>query len=283
MAYSPIFNFACHDVTQIGEQELTVVANDKYSLNSAALIFETIAKKGVKKLSGIKVAEFAVLFAAAKRDSDVALANEFAILCENAGLDYAETIKLVENDACTTCSAPTISEETNRDESYLLLESAENLNTKLRLPMLTRQVNEDMIRHAIVLTQDALRNGGRTLRRARVALLGAVEPGTAAAAFVELLEAKGAKVRRYDPYGSGVEQPESGSSLKKTLNETVEGTDCVVILSSQEQLKRLNLKKLRALMKSPAALVDLAGVTEPAKVEHEGFTYRGLGRGAWKK
>jgi UDP-N-acetyl-D-mannosaminuronic acid dehydrogenase len=283
LAYSPIFNFVCQAVKQIGDQELTVVANDKFSLNSAALIFETIAKKGVKRLSDIKVAEFAVLFAAAKRDSDVALANEFAILCENAGLDYVGMLKLVENDACETCSAPTISEEDNRDESYLLLESAENLNTKLRLPMLARQVNEDMIRHAIGLTQDALRSCGRTLRRARVALLGSVEPGTAAAAFVELLEAKGAKVKRYDPYGSGGEQPEGSSSLKKTLNETVEGTDCLVILSAQEQLKRLNLKKLRALMKSPAALVDLAGVTEPAKVGHEGFTYRGLGRGAWKK
>jgi UDP-N-acetyl-D-mannosaminuronic acid dehydrogenase len=283
LAYSPIFNFVCQAVKQIGDQELMVVANDKFSLNSAALIFETIAKKGVKRLSDIKVAEFALLFAAAKRDSDVALANEFAILCENAGLDYVGMLKLVENDACETCSAPTISEEDNRDESYLLLESAENLNTKLRLPMLARQVNEDMIRHAIGLTQDALRSCGRTLRRARVALLGSVEPGTAAAAFVELLEAKGAKVKRYDPYGSAGEQPEGSSSLKKTLNETVEGTDCVVILSVQEQLKRLNLKKLRALMKSPAALVDLAGVTEPAKVEHEGFTYRGLGRGAWKK
>jgi UDP-N-acetyl-D-mannosaminuronic acid dehydrogenase len=283
LAYSPFFNFVCHSVTQIGDQELTVVANDKFSLNSAALIFETIAKKGVKRLSDIKVAEFAVLFAAAKRDSDVALANEFAILCENAGLDYVETLKLAENSACETCSTPTISEEDNRTESYLLLESAENLNTKLRLPLLARQVNEDMIRHSVGLTQDALRNGGRTLRRAKIALLGAMEPGTAAAAFAELLKAKGAKVSRYDAYGSGSEPSEEDSSLKKTLNEAVEGTDCIVILSALEQLKRLNLKKLRAVMKSPAALVDLAGVTEPTKVEHEGFTYRGLGWGAWKK
>jgi UDPglucose 6-dehydrogenase len=107
--------------------------------------------------------------------------------------------------------------------------------------------------------------------------------GTAAATFVELLEAKGAKVNRYDPCSAGVEQPEGRTLLKKTVNEAVETTDCVVILSAQEQLKRLNLKKLRALMKSPAALVDLAGVFEPSKVEKEGFIYRGLGRGAWKK
>jgi hypothetical protein len=63
----------------------------------------------------------------------------------------------------------------------------------------------------------------------------------------------------------------------------VEGTDCIVILEEQDQLKRLNLKKLRAVMKSPAAIIDLAGAIEPSKVEEVGFTYRGLGRGAWKK
>jgi hypothetical protein len=36
-------------------------------------------------------------------------------------------------------------------------------------------------------------------------------------------------------------------------------------------------------MKKPAAIVDLVGIIEPQKVEKEGFTYRGLGRGAGKK
>jgi UDP-N-acetyl-D-mannosaminuronic acid dehydrogenase len=270
-------------IMHVGDPEVTVAANDKHSLNAAALIFETVTEKKVKKIPEVKMAELAVLFAAAKRDLSVALANELAMFCENAGVDYTETAELTEKAGCETGSAPNISEEINRNEAYLLLENAENMNTKLRLPVLARQVNEDMSRHAMNLTQDALRCGGKTLRRARVALLGAAEPGTAAAAFMKLLEAKGAKVSRYDPNGSTSEQTESGSSLKKTLNETAEGADCVVILSPQEQLKRLNLKKLRAVMKSPAALVDLAGVVEPGKVESEDFTYRGIGRGAWKK
>jgi len=29
--------------------------------------------------------------------------------------------------------------------------------------------------------------------------------------------------------------------------------------------------------------VDLAGTVEPAKAEKEGFIYRGLGKGTWKK
>jgi UDP-N-acetyl-D-mannosaminuronate dehydrogenase len=149
--------------------------------------------------------------------------------------------------------------------------------------LLARQINEEMVKHALNLTQDALHVGGKTLRRAKIALLGAAETGTGAAVLIELLESKGAKISRYDPLGSGNENSDVAASIKKTLNETAEGTDCVIILKEQEQFKRLNLKKLKAIMKSPAALIDLSGLIEPTKAENEGFIYRGIGRGVWKK
>jgi len=43
------------------------------------------------------------------------------------------------------------------------------------------------------------------------------------------------------------------------------------------------LNRLKHIMKMPAAIVDLTGTFEPDKVEKEGFTYRGLGRGVWTK
>ena len=281
VAYNPIVYSFQNPLKQIGEEELTVAADDKSSLNAAALIYQTIAKKGVKKIGNVKTAELAMLFAAVKTDVNEALVNEMAIFCEEAGIDFAEIIKLLENSLCDTAVVPTISEENNRDKAYLLLENVENFDAKLRLSRLARQINEDMVRYAANLTQEALRDSGKTFRRAKVALLGAAEPGTAGAAFVDLLKAKGAKVSRYDPDGSAGTQQEAESLLKKTLNETVEGTDCVVILSGKEQLKRLNLKKLRALMKSPAALVDLVGAVDPENAE--GFSYRGLGRGNLEK
>jgi UDPglucose 6-dehydrogenase len=120
-----------------------------------------------------------------------------------------------------------------------------------------------MVRHAVNLTQDALRSCGKTLRRARVAVLGTAKPKTTAMIFVKMLEKKGAKISLYDPWLSKNEQPDMARVLKKTLKETVEGTDCVVLLTEQDQFKRLNLEKLRAVMKMPAAIVDLAGIIEP--------------------
>ena len=282
LAYNPLQNPTAPVNRHIGDRELRVAAVDKSSLNSACLVFETIAKKGVKRISDMKIAELTALFASARRDANLALTNELAVFCENAGVDYMETLKLVDNYGCEMIDLPTIVEGNNRNEAYLLLESAENSNSKLRVTSLARQVNEEMIKHAVNLTQNTLRSCGKTLRRARIALLGTAIPETAAEAFTEMLAAKGAKITSYDP--EGAEAGETGAhSVKKTLNETVEGADCIIILIEQDQFKHLNFKKIRALMRPPVALIDLAGIIEPSKAEGEGFAYRGFGRGVWKK
>ena len=281
LVYTPIQISDGQPVASIANQELKVAAIDSASLDAASTVLGVITKKGVKQIPDVKTAELAVLFTVAKQDANIALANELAMFCESAGLDYFEVLKLL--DMRETSFFPTIAEEDNRSEAYLLLENAENLNTKLRLSALARQINEDMARHAVNLTQDTLRSCGKTLRRARVAVLGTAKPRTATDTFVRMLETKGAKTSLYDPLFSKNELLDATRALKRSLNEAVEGTDCIVILTGQDQFKRLNLKKLQALMKKPAAIVDLVGIIEPQKVEKEGFTYRGLGRGAGKK
>jgi UDPglucose 6-dehydrogenase len=183
-------------------------------------------------------------------------------------------------DADASTFQPTIIEEENKNEAYLLLESAEAINVKLKLPALARQINEDMVKHAVNLTQDALRSCGKTLRRSRVAVLGAANPLSTVNVFIKMLGVKGAKVSLYDPKAKK-EQSDS-HVVKPRLSDTVEGADCIVILSGQEQINRLNLKKLKALMKGPPIIVDLTGAQEPENVTIEGFIYCRLGRGIGK-
>jgi UDP-N-acetyl-D-mannosaminuronic acid dehydrogenase len=281
LAYSPMLFPECQPATSISDQELKVAALDKKSLEAASMILSTLTSKGVRKTLDVRTAELAVLFAAAKQDAKNALANELAVFCESAGLDFPEVVKLL--DLQEADFSPTIAEENGRNEAYLLLESAENLETKLRLAKLARQINENMIKHAVNLTQNTLRSCGKTLRRARVAALGTAKPETATDSLVKMLERKGAKISLYDPLYGKSETLSTRVSLKRSLSEAVEAADCLIILTGQDQFKRLNFKKLRAVMKMPAAIIDLVGLVEPQKVEKEGFIYRGLGRGAEKK
>ena len=263
--------------------EWIVAANDKTSLDAAALLFSTITKKNPKKIMSIKVAEMATLFTFARREVMVALTNELAVLCEKADIDYFETLQLMRPLLPASESTPTIAEEGKKTEIYSLLESAENLGVKLRFPELATRTNEGMVRHAISLTQDALRSCGKTLRRSRITVLGDTRSGTSGESFVRMLEAKGARINLYGPASGKSDHSEMKTIPKKTVNEAVENSDCIIILNPEDQFKRLNLKALHLLMKTQAAIVDLVGLFEPGIVENEGFIYRGLGRGNVKK
>jgi UDP-N-acetyl-D-mannosaminuronic acid dehydrogenase len=280
LVYCPVHFFGGEQpLVSITDQELKVAAVDRTSLDSAANILRVITGKGVKQILGVKTAEAALLFTVAKQDANLALANELAVFCESAGVDYLETLKLVGGQEPSF--SPKVEAEDGGREAYFLLESAENLNAKLRLSALARKINEDMVGHAIKLSRDALRSCGKTLRRARVAVLGSAKPTTVI--FVKMLEKKGAKVSFYDPLLPKNDLVNMTRMFKRSLKEAVEGVDCLVLLTEQDRFKRLNLKKLHAVMKVPAAIVDLTGILEPKKVERNGFTFRGLGVGVEKK
>jgi UDP-N-acetyl-D-mannosaminuronic acid dehydrogenase len=253
---------------------LNVAASDQTSLNAAATILNTLSKN-VKTTSQVKVAEIAALFTIAKQDANRALANELAVFCEKAGIDYFEALQFL--DFGTSDFLPIAVEEENKDEVYLLLDTAENVNGKLRLSTLARQINEDMVKHAVNLTQEGLRNCGKSLRRARVAIIGADNTQSGTSAFVRMLKMKGAKINVYEPKAN--KEQSNLRAVKTKLSDAIEGTDCIVILPMQEQLNRLNLKKLKVLMRKPSVIVDLTGTLEPKKVTAEGFLYCGLGRG----
>ena len=71
---------------------------------------------------------------------------------------------------------------------------------------------------------------------------------------------KGAKTNLYDPASKG-DALDLGV-VKSSFNEAVEGVDCIVILTGEEQFKHLNLRKLKAMTKTPSVIVDLAGAFE---------------------
>jgi len=290
LAYSPVRVLNGQTLETLANHERVVAAADKNSLNAASIILETIAKRGVKKTGNVKTAEAATLFEAVQQDVNIALANELALFCEKAGVDHLEALELANISSYLKFSLPMLANEKIREEPYLLSEDAENLNLKLRILTIARRINEELIKHVINLTKDALRSCGKTMRRARISLLGTSQvqnmqgsPKKMVKELARMLEARGAKVSLYDPYFSGNESVEMQQSVKKNLTETVEGVDCILIITGHDQFKRLNLKKLKMMMKMPAAIVDLEGIVEPDKVEKEGFIYRGLGRGVWTK
>ena len=71
--------------------EFKVAATDEISLKAAATILKTLTNN-VREVNDLKTAETAALFAVAKQDTTTALANELAVFCENANIDYFKVL-----------------------------------------------------------------------------------------------------------------------------------------------------------------------------------------------
>jgi nucleotide sugar dehydrogenase len=63
---------------------------DTESLQRVSSLYSSVAKKGVIRMSSVEAAEAEKLFEGIYRDVNIALANQLALFCEKAGLDYWE-------------------------------------------------------------------------------------------------------------------------------------------------------------------------------------------------
>jgi nucleotide sugar dehydrogenase len=289
LAYSPFHVHSGQGPAATVDRPRLVAATERNSLNAASAALALVSRGGLEKTVNMKAAEAAALFQVQQKDVAVALANELALFCEKIGVDYFEANELFAGSV-SNFEPPVLSNEDAREEPYLLLEDAENQNVKLRIPGVAREINEQTAKHVANLVKDALRSCGKTLRRSRVSLLGLSQtpntkshPKRVVKQVVQVLTARGARLRLYDPYFSENELGDLKPLFKKNLTEALEAADCIVILTGHDQFKRLGLNRLKVMMKAPSAIVDLERIVEPARAEKEGFIYRGLGRGVWTK
>jgi len=288
LAYSPVKSLDGQTLEAIEKGERIVAAFEKDSLNAASIFIENIAKCTLRKTLNVKAAEAATIFEAIQNNARTALAREFAVFCEKVGIDYMEVAKLLKRELNTAFPAAYF-DDTYSIEQTFFLEDSENLNIKTRILKAADDVNGAVVKHAANLIRDALKSCSKTMRRARIAVLGITRsrnaktpPKNATAELIRILNSAGARPSVYDPYVTAEDVSEL-SNLRKSLVDALEGADCAVILTGHDAFRRLNLKEMKVIMKMPAAVVDLEGVIEPFEVEKEGFIYRGLGRGVWTK
>jgi len=285
LAYSSINASPQSTLQKIFTRPIVVAALNEPSLRAACLVLSSISKVELIKVGNIKTAEAICLFESVYDDVNNALANELAQFCEKVGIDFFESHKALSTGR--PCSIPTPDATTRyfSSEPYFLFEEAENTDAQLRLAIQARRINEEVLNRAVHLTKEALKACGKTARRARITVLGIsgranVKETTNPFAknLVIMLTKNGARVRVYDPFFSPKELAEFDYQAEKTLGKSVEGADCLLIAVGHDRFKRLNLRRIKFLVKNPAALVDLCNVIDPNNAKQEGFTYRGIGR-----
>ncbi len=94
----------------------------------------------------------------------------------------------------------------------------------------------------------------------------------------ELLE-KGARIKAFDPIAMENARKIFGNRVHYCQDEyeTAEGVNCLVILTEWNQFRKLDMNKMKAIMKD-LYLADLRNIYEPEKMKSIGFKYTSVGR-----
>ncbi len=211
----------------------------------------------------------------AYRDVQIAFANEVALLCENVGADVYQVRELVNKSPGRAMHLPGagVGGHCIPKDPWLLVHGTEGKH-QARLIPIARAINDGMPWHMVELTEEALAEAGKSIRGARIAVLGYAfiensddTRDAPTIPFVARLKELGAEAVVQDPYVQ---------EYNLDLKEAISGADAVVVMVAHDQYRALPLADLRDWTATPV-LVDGRHVFDKEKARQSGLVYRGVG------
>jgi UDP-N-acetyl-D-mannosaminuronic acid dehydrogenase len=197
--------------------------------------------KGKLFTTDITTAEFVKLMENTYRDINIALANEFAMICEEIGIDVWEAIALANRHPRVNIlrPGPGVGGHCIAVDPWFLAENS----TKCKIINTAREINDTMPAYVLQRLKQIVEG----IDIPRVTVFGVAYKGnvddsreTPALKFIKLAEKEGYDVRIYDPHVKHFEYSLSG------LDAAVSGTDCIVIITDHDEFRHMDYGKLLA-------------------------------------
>jgi nucleotide sugar dehydrogenase len=292
LAHSPIRAMGGNVLKNLRSYNKIVGANDKKSLDITSLIHSVIVEGSIIKVKDLITAEASKIFETVYRDVNIALANELAMFCEKAKIDFMEAKNAANTQPYSNLHTPSIGVGGHCLPIYphMLLTESNFLEAPLKVVKEGRKINEDMPKHVARLVANGLRTCGKTLKRSKVTILGiSYRPDIKEVRFspslelIKILERRGCRTIVYDPMFSHSEIEKMGFKTETTLKRAFEKTDCVVIAVAHKVFKTLNPQEIAMHSSMPCVIVDGAHILNSKNIEKLGMIFRGIGRGIWDK
>jgi UDP-N-acetyl-D-glucosamine dehydrogenase len=224
---------------------------------AAQAVYEAVVDR-VVPVSNPRVAEMAKLLENTFRHVNIALANEMAILCHEMDINIWEVI-----DAAATkpfgfmpfYPGPGVGGHCIPIDPYYFAWKAQEYECYAKFIELAGQVNDQMPEIVVRRVQDGLNDHSRSLKGARVLLLGVAYKKdiddvreSPALRIIERLQKKGAEVLYHDPHVPLVETHE-GVLLSAPFNaETLRSADAAVIVTDHSSIPYAEVLRHSALV-----------------------------------
>jgi UDPglucose 6-dehydrogenase len=249
-------------------------------------LYAPLTDKGVPLIeTSIATAEIAKHACNAFLAMKISYANALARLCELAGADVKDVVRVMGADARI---GPAFLNAGLGYGGFCLpkdIPAFERLSARLgyEFPLLAEveKINAHAIDAAMAKITEALWN----LEGKRIVLLGlAFKPDTDDTRFSPALNlakrllAEGADVIGYDPQaGPNAKNEIPDLEIADDPYSASSGAHCIVVCTEWDEITSLDLSRLKAEMAYPV-VVDGRNVFEPEDMAREGFTYHPMGR-----
>ena len=190
-------------------------------------------------------AEMVKLMENAYRDVNIALANEFALVAEQTGIDVWEAIELANRHPRVNIlkPGPGVGGHCIAVDPWFIAQAAPGVTPLIQM---ARRVNDGMPAYVVEMVHSAVEG----IEHPVIACLGLAYKAdvddtrdSPAIKVVELLQAKGFEVRAYDPYVEVGRVPGQVGSIDSALK----GADCVVLLTDHAEFRQLSFDQISRL------------------------------------
>ena len=245
---------------------------DKKSTEFAKSLYSCFVK-GNFYLTNTITAEFVKLMENTFRDINIALANEFAQIAEESGVNVWEAIELANKHPRVNIlkPGPGVGGHCIAIDPWFLTENS----TRCRIVSLAREINDGMPNHVLQIVKGMLEGVDNPVITAfGVAYKGGVDDTreTPALKFIKLAENEGYKVKVHDPHVKEFEYE------ILSLEEAVRGSDCMVLITDHAEFKEFDPKGISELMRNKN-IVDTRNILDVERWREAGFKVKVMGDG----
>ncbi|MGA2465617.1 MAG: UDP-glucose/GDP-mannose dehydrogenase family protein [Thermodesulfobacteriota bacterium] len=276
---SAIEDFMRPDRVTIGAESEQAIAIMKDIYNALYLIETPFVITSLETAEMIKYA--ANTFLATK----VTFINEIANLCEMVGADVHHVAKAMGLDGRIGKKflhpGPGFGGSCFPKDTRALSKIARESGYVFKILESVIEVNEEQKQRMVIKIKEKVGN----LKGKTIGILGlSFKPNTndiresSSIAIIQGLLAMGAKVKAFDP--AAMEEAKAifpGLEYGKDAYDVARGADALVLVTEWNQFRRLDLPRIKDLLKSPI-FIDLRNVYDPDQMKRLGFNYCGVGR-----
>ncbi|WP_321212158.1 nucleotide sugar dehydrogenase [Methanothermobacter sp. DP] len=280
LAYTPERALPNNTLHEMQNNARVIGGIDGKSAEMAAQLYGKVTRGEVIVVDDIITAEMVKLMENTYRDTNIALANELAVICESLGIDAIKAIEAANHHPRVNLHTPGpgVGGHCLSIDPYFIVEMAEKHGVPARLIRTAREVNESMPFHVLNIIRDALESAGRDLAGSRVGVLGVAYKGDVADAretptrpLVAALISEGAEVVVNDPHVDPVLIKKMGVE-PVSLEEALE-SDCVVLMTDHSEYLEITPEMIVG-----GIFICTRPVLDPEEFREHGIVFRGVGR-----